>query len=163
MAWASKFKKLTGAGDTIEIIALGAKKFQENLAHYIASGALDNNKLRVGSGSLDSGTNYAYRHSTDGVADSTNTNDTGITTNGINSAQDHFVVTSGINILAEEKLFIIHCLHANTAGAGNAPQRYECVAKWANTSSAFNDIGHINAGSGDFDTDSLSASIETDN
>jgi hypothetical protein len=39
-----------------------------------------------------------------------------------------------VNNSANEKLIIAHTVYQNTAGAGTAPNRWEAVGKWANTS-----------------------------
>ena len=57
-----------------------------------------------------------------------------------------------INKADKEKLIISHGARQLTAGAGNAPNRWEEVFKWANTSAQINRIGYVVHGSGSLDS-----------
>ena len=48
-----------------------------------------------------------------------------------------------INKSDQEKLIISHGARQNTAGSGNAPNRWEEVFKWANTSAQINRVGYV--------------------
>jgi hypothetical protein len=52
-----------------------------------------------------------------------------------------------VNNSANEKLIIAHTVYQNTAGAGTAPNRWEAVGKWANTSAQITAV-NIKSGSG---------------
>ena len=82
----------------------------------------------------DNNTNYAYRQSYSGGADSTSVSQTGYLNVAQNDTNDEFNVTFGVSILSQEKLFISFGVNRNTSGAANAPTRVESVGKWANTS-----------------------------
>ena len=101
----------------------------------------------------DSANNYAERYSDDGGSDSTNDTKGGIDSNygalsGNTLANYHI-----INKQDKEKLVIYEYAIANSAGAGNAPQRMEAVGKWANTSAQINRIT-VTCGGGNFDVGS---------
>jgi len=154
MAWAKNGTPdtLGSAGDTLSISDLTAKIFNFILEHTICSSTVTP-QVRVGSSSLDSGTNYANRYSTNGGTDATGTSDSKIEMNLGGATTTYFDIIYGINISAEEKLFIGFAIYQGTAGATFAPPRREFVSKWAN-SNQFDNVGDINGGAGDFDTGS---------
>ena len=137
---------LGSAGDTITVSSLPDKRYYMVLTDYQASGDI----FALRRLNNDSGSNYAFRYSKNGAADSTGTSQTkilnaagGYTTNG-------FAVSYLANLSSNEKLHIGHYINQNTAGAGNAPIREETVGKWANTSNAINRIDEVNTSSGDY-------------
>ena len=100
----------------------------------------------------DTGSNYAWRISSDGASDVASS-----------SGQVRIVVDRGqvasnpskvsgfiINVSGQEKLVISEANAQNTAGASTAPQRRELVGKLANTSSAITSVDMINPESGSF-------------
>jgi hypothetical protein len=78
--------------------------------------------------------NYADRRSENGGSDQTtiNRSSNGIITDA--HTQEMFTVGNMINYDGEEKLVIWHSVGDNTDGAGNAPDRFECVGKFTGTS-----------------------------
>ena len=60
-----------------------------------------------------------------------------------------------INKSDKEKLCIGEAISQESAGAGNAPVRWEIVGKWANTSAQANILGFKDSGSGSFAASSL--------
>jgi hypothetical protein len=123
----------TGASQPLEI-SFTANKFITGLTFVTP---LTNNPfIRLGSTSIDSGSNYAYREAVDGASDTTQTSNS----NGMsfmNPAANNvpsFGVFYIINIADSEKLCICNTIHQNTAGAGTAPRRTENTTKWVNTS-----------------------------
>ena len=84
------------------------------------------------------GNEYAYRKQANGTADSTNTSQPQISV--YSSDKNDSLVTGYILNNTKERLAIIESMSAFTAGAGNAPQRYETVGKWANTSNAITSL-----------------------
>ena len=90
----------------------------------------------------DTSTNYALRYSGDGAADSTLTSYTSLGNGGgVGAGQSMFRNLFIINNTSNEKLVIDHTINNNTGtGAGNAPQRFEQVNKWANTSNQITEI-----------------------
>ena len=162
MAWRKAGSTTLGsAGDTLTVSGMTANKFNQFLIHTIESGATTT-LFRVGNGSLDTGSNYAYRYSGNGGADGTSTS-VGYLINYWNGDVDsRFNVGHMINIPAEEKLYTGWLLENVTAGAGNAPERVENVGKWANTSNQFDNIGETNGGAGDYDTGSNITALGSD-
>ena len=141
---------LTGTGDLMTITDLPANLSNFFISHTLASGQTEplitfNN---------DTGSNYAYRYSSDGGSDSTQTSGSNVFTHTASNTTDNSWLMYCINISAEEKLFLIWSMGANTAGAGNAPTRREYAGKWVNTSAQITEIDATNGGTGDFLTDS---------
>tara|TARA_R110002020_G_scaffold102080_1_gene239981 strand:+ start:2815 stop:3399 length:585 start_codon:yes stop_codon:yes gene_type:complete len=131
----------TSATQPLEV-SFTANKFITGLTFVTP---LTNNPfIRLGSTSIDSGSNYTYREAIDGGSDTTQTSNS----NGMpimNPAANNvpsFGVFYIINIASEEKLYICNTVHQNTAGAGTAPRRTENTAKWINTSNQA-DIVHV--------------------
>ena len=94
-------------------------------------------RMQTGNGSFDTGSNYAERRSHNGGTDATGTSGTFVTAlNSLGIAVPAFGVGYTSNKSDKEKLFQHHFVHQNTAGAGTAPARNECVWKWANTSNS---------------------------
>ena len=94
-------------------------------------------RMQRGNGSFDTGSNYAERRSHNGGTDATGTSGTFVTAlNSLGIAVPAFGVGYTSNKSDKEKLFQHHFVHQNTAGAGTAPARNECVWKWANTSNS---------------------------
>lgn len=82
----------------------------------------------------DTGSNYSLRGSGDGAADITAGSQTKIQTT-LSASTNTFLNAFIINNSANEKLWIGNAVGQLTAGAGNAPKRWEHVAKWTNTAS----------------------------
>ncbi|MDC3251743.1 hypothetical protein OAU96_02410 [Planctomycetota bacterium] len=154
MVWAKNGTPVTlgTAGDDIDITDLTANKFNTALMHIFSSGSTGHRK-RFGSGSIDTGSNYAERASLNGASDATYVSQDRNTGDG-QSTGDRFQVEYGINIATEEKLFIYFDVNATVSGAGTAPAREEYVAKWVNTSNQYDQRRSYNALSGSMNTDS---------
>ena len=101
--------------------------------------------IRVGKTTIDTGANYAERVTQNGAADGTAVNNNYMQL-GFDGG-NQLMITYGINISGEEKLFITSLSHQSGAGAGNAPNRREGVGKWVNTSNQY-DIYQITAQTG---------------
>ena len=147
----------TGTGDLMTITDLTAYTHNFFISHTLASGQTEplitfNN---------DTGSNYAYRYSSDGGTDSTQTSGANVFTHTASNTTDNFWFMHCINISAEEKLFVMWSIGANTAGAANAPTRREFACKWVNTSTQITEIDATNNGTGDFLTDSNLSAIGT--
>jgi hypothetical protein len=93
----------------------------------------------------DGGLNYSRRYSIDGATDGTSTGVGyfGIQANTTSCFINGFIVNNSAN----EKLVIQHNVERGTAGAGTAPNRFEFVGKWANTSAQITRIDLDKAGS----------------
>lgn len=156
MAWQKlDTETLTSTQDLVTMADFTSTVFNVILNHNLVSGAGNHNTFRTGNGSIDSGSNYADRHSTNGATDATDINFTRALT-GVNAASDStFDIMCGINISAEEKLFIGWEISNIATGAGTAPSRIEYIWKWVNTSNQFDQFqSRQESGSGDFLTDS---------
>jgi len=132
-----------------------AKKYMMFTAHTssINNSNHGNSYLRLGSsGSIDTGSNYAFRGSINGASDGTGTsNSSGI------FAEDYWSSGGGdhggilyngyiMNVSGKEKLVIMEVVQGMN-GASNPPRRQEPVGKWANTSAQAN-VLQINAAGG---------------
>ena len=146
---------LSSAGDTINSGTFTAKKYIWVQGYLKNSGNLDNCRIYLGNTSIDTGSNYAFRHATNGASDGTNGSMQGAWFTVTNVAESVFVNMFIVNNASNEKLIISHANYDGGAGAANAPQRTEMVGKWANTSNQFNKIQLYNGGTGDFDTGSF--------
>lgn len=144
---------LTGTSDTVTISDLTKVKSNQIMSHTIGSGAV-RGSLRVGDGSIDTGTNYALRRSNNGAADSTFLNTTFLTSSsGAVSNDDEFTIAYIANVSGQELLCIEHDIRRNTVGAGTVPSRDEQVGKWV-TTTQMNNVQQFNDQAGDFTTDS---------
>ncbi len=161
MAWAKNGTPYTEAStsDDLDITNLTAKKFNVFLAHTSAASGqqaqqdytFDNNSNTV----------YASRDSENGTADGTSTSAASFTNNNgaISIWADQFNILYVVNISGEEKLVISNYIWGGVAGAANAPERGELVAKFV--PSPDTDIERIdvnNSSTGSFQiNDNLSA------
>ena len=139
----------SGGGSTQEV-TFTAKKYLWFQCYFELSGSTDIPRFQVGNGSFDTGNNYAERFSGNGGTDETQINRSDIHIDKA-SSKPFFVNGFIINNASQEKLFIIHSVEQNTAGAGNAPTRIENVGKWTNTS---NQIDRLRT---TFGTDTINA------
>lgn len=132
---------LTGDATSISVASLPTRKYLMIIASAIPSGVITQ-QIRFNN---DSGTNYSYRYSFDGGADSTGTSQA----QGIWSPNGAAVLCQAVmfvtNIAAQEK--IVTCIGGDNgaAGAGNAPGRWEVTFKWANTSNAISRVDILTA------------------
>ena len=152
---------LSGTSATMDISDITSTIFNQVLMMGMSLGS-ENNNYRLGSTSIDTGSNYANRYSADGGADGTGTSETFArfgqnSTNGTNC----FTIGYFINIATEEKLGISFDVRQNTAGAANAPNRSEQVQKWVNTSNQFDNL-QTRVESGTMATDSNTSLLGTD-
>ena len=164
MAWGKVGSKtLTSSADIITITGTTPSKFNTILNHIIKVTGSLNLFIKVGNGSIDSGSNYVERYAANGNADSSGTSLThlgGVTAGTVN---DTMVVGYVCNIASEEKLFIIWSMHSGGVGAGSNPKRQERVGKWVNTNDQFDQISADNAGAaGDYDTGSIQTILGSD-
>jgi len=137
----------SSAGDTLSSGTISAKKYLWVQATYKNNGAADINAgPRFNS---DSGNNYSSRYSLNGGADTARTSRNKCDTES--GSQEHkFCNMFIINNASNEKLVITHVVTNNGSGSGNAPQRWESVSKWANTSSQITQIDFDQLDAGDY-------------
>ena len=103
---------------------------------WIGTTAAANWAMRLGSTTIDTGSNYSYRQSDDGTSDTSNINQNRgiIDSSGGGFVGPMFLNAFIINNASNEKLVYWHTVWGNTAGAGNPPHRAEGVFKWDNAS-----------------------------
>lgn len=161
MAWAKNGTPhtLTGAGDTITISDLTAKKFNVFLSHILQSGAIWTD-MRFNN---NSNTVYAQRRSTNGGADGTMTSQNLLTQTSWGGSADAFIVNYLCSISGQEKLAIEFAVSQNTSGAGTAPERNELVAKFVpSPDTDVTRVDIVQGSSGDYATGSNLTAIGTD-
>lgn len=142
---------LSASADTITASSIPARKYLQVHLFLIATGGTISAGLSCNG---DTGTNYSRRYSINGAADTTEVSIAGGTAVNIGTstaAANMWLVFNAINVAAREKLFIIpQAADSNTAGAANAPNRREQIAKWANTAAQISSITITNGGAGDY-------------
>ncbi len=141
--------------DTLTISDLTAEQNNVILSHNIADSLVPQGNIQLGSGTIDTGTNYAHRRRRNGTADVTATSTTNIgfeTFTGANSSSFGYAYI--VNPTTQEKLTISENVMASVTGAGTAPNRQVTVGKWADTTNQFDNVQIINTNSGDFAVDS---------
>ena len=132
----------------ITVSSLANKRYYMVLVHKIPSGLADGD-FRFGNSSIDSGNNYSFRVSANGGADATSVTQSYISNSTATSdADDLFSVGYLSNYTTKEKLYTGISIGGQTAGAGNAPERTENTAKWANTSNVLDTIQIFENGAG---------------
>jgi len=142
---------LGSAGDTITVSSLADKRYYMILCDGLGTGAI-RGSMRSGNGSVDTGSNYAFRRSHNGAAESTFASTSQFAATSGATADNEFWVQYGSNLSANEKLFISQTVRQNTAGAGNAPNRTEHTGKWVNTSNPLDSITLYNDQAGSYNT-----------
>ncbi len=133
----------TDNGSTLESGNFAAKKYLMVEACTIPANNGFKGRLEVGhsNGTMDTGSNYADRYEHDGGSDSTNANHqyTYAYTNHDDAIQHLRMFI--FNKSDKEKLMMWWASSGGSStGAGNAPQRRNGVAKWANTSNQITNI-----------------------
>jgi len=144
---------LGSAGDDITVSSLPDKRYYMVLASLPDTGQA-NQKIRLGYSSVDSGSNYAWRASTNGGADNTSTSadHMNLTVDAIYDTK--FSIGYLSNLSSKEKLTQWWTNERTGVGAGNPPVRKELVGKWTNTSNPLDVVNFFNSASGSFATGS---------
>ena len=138
---------LGSSNSTISVSSLANKRYLQILGYITGQSIADSILTRVGKTTIDSGSTYAYRDSTNGSADGTDVNQTSMPWMGAALSTPRFINTFVSNYATKEKLFITHEISQNAIGAANTTSRTEQVNKWANTSNEI-DICNFIASSG---------------
>jgi len=133
---------LGSSNATIDVASLTDKRYYMVLTDITDSSNWGNLFQRMGNGSYDSGSNYAYRSSSNGGTDSTQTSQTLQQTYGdAGETGEKFGVSYIANLSSKEKLSIHSSVgRGSGSGAGNAPNRWESTDKYVNTSNVINQI-----------------------
>lgn len=136
---------LSVAGDTISVTSIPARKYLMFRIEIIETGAVTG-VIRFNN---DSGSNYAWRASYNGAADSTAVSTTALT---IFSESSAFVQLNGniLNVSTKEKLCYCTLISNGATGAGSNTVRGEFSGKWTNTTDLISRIDIINTNTGDF-------------
>ena len=163
MVWSKAGTTTLGSANSdIDVTSISNNIFNIVITHTVGSSGNDNLHLKLGNGSIDTGTNFASRASEDGGSDATATSANHIQFGGGSNVYPNFSIGYFINISSEEKLVIVHSVGQNTAAASNAPNRWEAVIKWSNTSAQITEIDIDNTEAGSYDTESNISVIGTD-
>ena len=142
-----------GAADTISSGVFTSKKYLWVQCYLESSGTIQDG-FRCGNTTVDTGSNYAYRYSTNGGADATATSQTDIG-DFSNISNGQFMNMFIVNNSSNEKL-IQYWINEGKSGAATAPTRLEVVGKWANTSNQIDVLEWRNvAGAGDYGTNTI--------
>ena len=170
---------LTGAADDINVgsgtqsgsdgLGTGTFAAKDNLMiliHEIGSGSITGHLRFNGDdgssgGTGGTGTRYSERISENGANDVPAVSQTKIRVDRGNA--ENFIVCQMRNNTSQEKLVIGHCVGVGSLGDDYAPERWESVGKWANTSSQITSIQLKNSSSGSFATGSEVVVLGCDN
>ena len=136
---------LGSAASTITVSSLANKRYLMMLVNTSHSVDSAQDLIRVGNGSIDSGSNYSNRYQINGGADGTSVSDTEMYPFQTQTLanQSEFGISYFSNYSTKEKLVIHNTVHGSTIGAGTAPARREMVSKWANTSNVIDTVRSI--------------------
>lgn len=137
---------LSSAGDTITVSSIPVRKYLRIIVYTVATGGTTDLRLRFNN---DSGSNYAHRESSNGGADTTAVSQTSILVSGT-AARTYLYTVDVLNVATQEK-YTSGFRVDTTAGAGNAPNKTEQTAKWANTTDQITRVDILNTGgTGDY-------------
>lgn len=142
---------LGGAGDTITVSSLPARKFLLIYGILLNSGQLDT-ILRFNN---DSAANYSAEGSTGFAAGADLLSQTSFALDPGTPSQNEYFVCEVFNNTANEKMGFTRILEAGATGGGTAPNGRIQNIKWANTSAQINRVDVINSGTGDFASGSV--------
>jgi len=160
--WVELDRTTLGSGsENITVSSLANKRYYMILSSVVGAASAAFNYAMMGNGSIDTGSNWAYRYSRNGAADVTAVSTTDNYLGNASTTLPTFNVTYIANLSAKEKLIQNQFVGQNTATASNAPNRSEQVSKWVNTSNPL-DIFALKSLSPNFDTGSEVVVLEWD-
>ena len=132
---------LGSSSSTITVSSLANKRYYMALLHNSGQTGSNDGLLRVGNGSVDTGSNYSRRISDSGGTDNTAINQTSVMFGVHPGGTTPLLSTMYIsNLASQEKLMIGHTVSQDSSGSGENPKRSEQVNKWANTSAVIDTI-----------------------
>tara|TARA_R110002124_G_scaffold281929_1_gene456694 strand:- start:504 stop:1565 length:1062 start_codon:yes stop_codon:yes gene_type:complete len=136
---------LGSAGDTIEVGSIPDKRYYMVLWDGINTGNLDDPHLRLGSGSIDTGSNYSSRGDYNGGEQSLSAQSS-ILLGKNNGSVRRWGCLYIANKSDKEKLIISNAMQFNDT----YPIPARSVGKWADTSNPLDTLRITNVGTGDF-------------
>lgn len=120
-------------------ISITARKFIEFEAWINPAGGVAADCLLRFNG--DSATNYSFRYSSNGGADSTSTSASSINVIGTGTTTTPIRIKGLVsNVSTDEKTVILWVTQQGAAGAATAPSRVELVGKWTSTAAQITTI-----------------------
>lgn len=138
---------LSGAGDTITVSGLPARKYLQIRYTVFDTGGAVGSNIRFNG---DTGNNYAYTYSLDGAAATTGASQSSIFFRAGTQAAAATGVMEVFNIATDEKPCVGQMTTNNAAGAGTVPNGGVISGKWVNTSDQITEVSLINVGAGDY-------------
>ena len=150
--WQELKTATVSSGDNLDSGIFTPKKYMWVQAWGKISPANGAPAIRVGNNSIDTGSNYAYRASSNGGNTGAVPNACNIDTAPafIGNNETFFINMFIVNDSSKEKLMIWNIMLSSASGASNAPTRRKGVSKWVNTSNQINNIRIWNNASGDY-------------
>ena len=139
----------SGAGDTITVSGLPARKYIMIKFDLVDSGAI-NALIRLNN---DSGANYSIRILDNGSG-ATAVSQTSVGAVSVSASLRLQGSFNMVNLAAHEKMLVGVVTNAGAAGAGTPPNNRQVWGKWANTSDAITSVSLVNGGAGDYATGS---------
>lgn len=145
MAWQKLgTETATGSVNPLEVDQITSpKKFTQILLHWINTANAEQ-RIRLGSTTLDTGSNYAIKRSSNGGSFAAQVNQTSMRFADAQTGAPDAYLGRGVimNIAAEEKLMIIDAIRTGDGdGAGVAPGRQSTIGKWAETTNQYDRAG----------------------
>ncbi len=149
---------LGSESDDMDITDLTGVKFNQFMVDKLPTGSPVVDVIFNNTGSSQ----YAQRTSHDGGTDATITSESKVTIDP-NASHRCFSVIYAIGIAGEEKLCIVNTVSAALAGGASvAPDRWEMIFKWADTTNTIDRIDCNNSSTGGYATDSNLSALGTD-
>ena len=142
---------LTSAGRPITVSGLENKRYYMVLTNKIGDDSV--NSGCWAQFNTDSGSNYAYRNSSNGGADTTGVSQANGGAAISATPTTAFGVRYVSNLSSNEKLVLSSFVAQSTAGSATAPLRRENVFKWANSAdsvSSVTELSHPSVGEGEY-------------
>jgi len=136
-------------GQNITVSSIPDKRYYMIIGNVELTNGATGGGSRLGSSSIDTGSNYASRQSVDGGADSTSTSQTRQHVVGAYTGAPEFYITYISNLSTKEKLGLTWKNYGFT-GVSNAPKRMESAHKWTNTSNPLDIVNYYQGGSDNF-------------
>ncbi len=138
---------LTGAGDTISLTPIVARKHLQIWYSATSTGGIINAAIRFNN---DSAANYTYDYSANFGALTTVTGQTSMAGLAVASAGFHFGAFDVINVSASRKIVQGQGCNDANAGAGTGTNTVQLAGKWDNVAAQITRVDIINLGAGDF-------------